>query len=159
MAKSNSPVPPNHHTLTPYIAIRNAADAIEFYKRAFGAEELGRMPSPDGKIMHAEIKIGDSIVMLSDEFPQMSGISSPQTLGGTTCSLMFYTPDVDALYSRAVEAGAAPKMKPEDMFWGDRYGKVADPFGHEWGLATHVEDLTEAEIQERARKFFAKSAA
>lgn len=159
MAKSNSPIPADHHTLTPYLAFKNAADAIEFYKRAFGAEERGRMTSPDGKIMHAEIKIGDSVVMMSDEFPQMSGISSPQTLGGTTCSLMLYTPDVDTLFNRAVNAGATAKMKPDDMFWGDRYGKLVDPFGHEWGLATHVEDLTETEIGERAKKMFAKPAA
>jgi PhnB protein len=147
-----------HHTVTPYITVRGAAEAIEFYVRAFGAEERMRMPSPDGRaIMHAEIKIGDSLVFLADECPEM-GNRSPQSLGGTTCSLNLDVPDVDAVFARAVSAGARPRMAVADMFWGDRYGKVTDPFGHEWGIATHKEDLSPQEIERRAAEFFAKMA-
>ena len=138
MAKS---IRDGFRTVTPYLTVKGAAQAIEFYKRAFGAQEVQRMNGPDGKtVMHAEIKIGDSIVMLADEFPQ--GSRSPQTLGGTTAGIFLYVPDVDSAFKKAVDAGAKATMPPADMFWGDRFGKLADPFGHEWSMATHKEDLT-----------------
>jgi PhnB protein len=142
------PIPKGYHVVTPSFVVRGAPEAIEFYKKAFGARELGRMAGPDGKVLHAEIKIGDSIVMLSDEFPEM-GASSPQTVGGTSSSLMIYTKDVDALFKQAVAAGARPAMPVTDMFWGDRYGKVVDPFGHQWQLATRKENLTQREMARR----------
>ncbi|MGZ3459991.1 MAG: VOC family protein [Archangium sp.] len=144
-----APIPKGYHIITPTITVRGAAEAIEFYKKAFGAKELSRMAGPDGKLLHAEIKIGDSMVMLSDEFPSM-GSSSPQTLGGTSSSLMIYTRDVDALFERAVAAGAKVTMPLADMFWGDRYGQVADPFGHRWQLATRKENLTNKQMAKRA---------
>lgn len=144
-------IPDGYHTLTPYLTIRDAARAIDFYKRAFGAEEHFRMPSPKGLIMHAEIQIGDSIVMISDEVPEM-GNKSPQTLGGVPIQLFFYVDDVDRAFQRAVDAGAQVKMPVADMFWGDRYGSLVDPFGHQWALATHKEDLTPEEIGRRAPK-------
>ena len=144
------PVPDGYHTVTPYLTVRGAAEAIAFYTRAFGAQEIERMPGPDGKsLMHAEVRIGDSVVMLSDEFPQ-TGCLSPQSLGGVTSYVFLYVPDVDAVFRRAVEAGARVTMPLTDMFWGDRFGKVADPFGHEWGMATHQEDVSPEEIQKRA---------
>jgi PhnB protein len=152
------PIPQGFHTVTPYITVKGAAQAIDFYKRAFGAEEVERIPGPDGKsVMHAEVKIGDSIVMLSDELPQ-AGSRSPQTLGGSTGYLFLYVSDVDAAFKRAVDAGAKGAMPPADMFWGDRFGKVADPFGHEWGLATHKEDLSPDEIRRRGQAEMAKMA-
>jgi uncharacterized glyoxalase superfamily protein PhnB len=135
--------------VTPSLVVRGAANAIEFYKKAFGAKALNQMDGPGGKILHAEIKIGDSIVMLSDEFPEM-GSSSPQTVGGISASLMIYTKDVDALFNQALAAGATVSMPVSDMFWGDRYGRVKDPFGHDWQLATHKEDLTPKEMNRRA---------
>lgn len=154
--KSVKPIPTGYHTLTPHLTVRGAARAIEFYKRAFGAKELERMPGPGGtNIVHAELKIGDSIVFLADEFPDM-GARAPESLGGTTGSLHLYVKDVDAAFARAVAAGAQVRMPVSDMFWGDRYGKVVDPFGHEWGLGTHKEDLTPAEIGKRAQAFFAQ---
>ncbi len=151
-------MPTGYHSVTPYIMVKDAAKAIDFYKRAFGAEELERMPGPDGTgVMHAEIKIGDSRMMLSDEFPGQ-GPSSPESLGGTTCQMFLYVPDVDAAYKKAVEAGATPGMEPADMFWGDRYGKLSDPFGHQWGMATHKEDVSPQEMQKRAREFFSQMA-
>jgi PhnB protein len=152
------PIPEGYHTVTPYLTVRNASDAIEFYKRAFGAEERGRMRGPDGKsIMHAEIKIGDSIVMLSDEFPQ-GDTRSPQGLAGTTVSLILYVPDVDAAFQRAESAGARATMPPANMFWGDRFGKLTDPFGHVWGLSTHMEDVSPEEMTKRAQAAMAEMA-
>jgi len=150
-------VPSGYHTVTPYITVKGAADAIEFYKRAFGAQELHRMPGPDGqRLMHAEIRIGDSVVMLSDEFPEFgSGTSSPKTLGGTTHVLHIYSPDVDADFKRATDAGATPLMPPADMFWGDRYSQVEDPFGQRWAIMTHKEDVAPEEMERRAKAFFA----
>jgi uncharacterized glyoxalase superfamily protein PhnB len=149
-------IPSGYHTVTPHLTVRGAADAIDFYKRAFGARERGRMPLPDGKtIMHAELQIGNSIVFLADEFPDM-GCRAPQTLGGATGTLHLYVKDVDRAFQRAVAAGAEVRMPVTDMFWGDRYAKVADPFGHEWGLATHKEDLSAREIGRRADAFFAR---
>src|SRR5437867_4774939 len=149
-------IPSGFHTLTPYLVVRGAARAIEFYKKAFGAEELARMPGPDGKtIGHAELKVGDSVFFLSDECPGM-GCQSPETLKGTTQALHIYVQDVDAAFDQAVAAGATVKMPVADMFWGDRFGKLADPFGHEWSLGTHKEDLSPEEIDRRAKAFFAK---
>lgn len=149
-------IPEGYRTVTTYLIVKDAAKAIDFYTRAFGAVELFRMPGPDGKgVMHAEIKVGDSIVMLSDECPHM-GTKSPLTLGGTATALHLYVEDVDASFKKATKAGAQTKQPPTDMFWGDRYGKVLDPFGHEWGLATHTEDLTPEEIGARAAKFFGR---
>lgn len=135
------PVPEGFHTLTPHLVCDGAADAIAFYQRAFGAEELSRMPGPGGKIMHAMIRIGDSVVMLNDAFPEM-GAKGPHALGGTPVTLHLYVTDADAAFARAVAAGATPRMPVAEQFWGDRYGIVVDPFGHQWSVATHVKDLT-----------------
>jgi PhnB protein len=151
-------VPEGYRTVTPYLVIKGAAEAIEWYKKAFGAEEIARMPMPDGRLMHAEIKIGDSFVMMSDEFPEFGGGKSPKSLGGCTTSLHLYFPDCDAAFTRAVDAGATGKMPPMDMFWGDRFGKLTDPFGHEWSVATHIEDVAPAEMEKRMRTEMAKMA-
>jgi PhnB protein len=150
-------VPRGYHTVTPAIMVRGAAQAIDFYKRAFGARELMRMAGPDGKVMHAELRFGDSVVFVGDEMPDQ-GKPSPQTLGNATGSLHLYVPNVDAAVKRAVDAGARVTMPIADMFWGDRYGKVADPYGHEWGLATHKEDLTTAQMKKRAAEFMKQQA-
>ena len=148
------PIPEGYHTLTPYLIIRGASQAIEFYKKAFGAEELFRMPTPDGKsIGHAEIRIGDSTVMLADECIEM-GYRSPQNIGGTPVGFYLYVADVDKIFQRAVAAGAKVKEALSNKFYGDRNGRVADPFGHEWSIATHVEDLTPEEISKRAAAQF-----
>jgi len=157
MAKRVSPIPEGCHSITPYLSIRGAAQAIDFYQRALGAVELFRMPCPNtGKLMHAEIKIGDSILMLSDEFPEMGGNRSPQSLGGSCVSIHLYVEDVDASFQRLVAAGAKGDMPPADMFWGDRFAKVTDPFGHTWGLATHKEDVPPEEMAKRAAAAFAQ---
>jgi uncharacterized glyoxalase superfamily protein PhnB len=149
-----NPIPEGFRTLTPHLIIQNAGAAIEFYKRAFGAEELLRMNGPDGKsVMHAEIRIGDSAVMIAEEYPQM-GCRGPKAIGGSPVTLHLYVPDVDAAMKRAAGAGAEITMPVADMFWGDRYGKLKDPFGHEWSIATHKEDLTPEQCAERANKFF-----
>lgn len=158
MTPSSTPVPKGFHTVTPSLIVRDAAAAIDFYKKALGAEELMRMPTPDGKIGHAELKIGDSIIFLSDEFPNMGVSKSPQTLGGCTGTLNLYVPDVDATFQRAVSAGGKATMPVADMFWGDRYGTFIDPFGHTWGIGTHKEDLSAEEIDERAQDFYASMA-
>src|ERR1051325_5153563 len=142
------PIPEGYHTLTPYLAVEEASEAIAYYKRAFGAHETMRMPGPDGKIAHAEIRIGDSLIMLSDPFPQ-STVRPPGEVGGTTASVFMYVDDVDAVVKQAVDAGATVTMEVADQFWGDRFGTVADPFGHVWAIATHVEDLTPEQIAER----------
>jgi uncharacterized glyoxalase superfamily protein PhnB len=155
MADSAKPIPEGFHTVTPHLVVRGAADAIVFYKKAFGAEELMRLTGPDEScVMHAEIKIGDSPVFLCDEFPGMEGWVAPTSLKGTTVTLSLYVEDVDAFVQRAVDAGATLSMPVMDTFWGDRYGKVTDPFGHEWGIATHKRDLTPEEIQKGAEQFF-----
>jgi PhnB protein len=151
-------IPEGYHTVTPYLAVNDGAKAIEFYKRAFGAQEKSRMDGPQGKIGHAELKIGDSIIMLSDEMPG-SGCRSPQSLGGTSVNIFLYVNDVDSVYNQAVNAGAKAEMPVADQFWGDRYGKVTDPFGHSWSLATHKEDVAPAEMQKRAQEAMAKMAA
>ena len=155
--KASKKIPEGFRTVTPSLIVRGAAQAIDFYKKALGAEELMRMAAPDGKISHAELKIGDSIVFLTDESPQM-GTKAPQTLGGTSGSLYLYVPDVDKSFQRAVDAGGKATMPVTDMFWGDRFGSFVDPYGHTWGLSTHVEDLTEKEIEERAKDFYAQMA-
>jgi PhnB protein len=147
---ATKPIPEGYHTLTPYLAVDNATQAIEFYKRAFGAKESVRMPGPDGTIGHAELEIGDSKVMLSDPFPQAS-TRPPKELGGTSGSVFMYVEDVDATVKRAVDAGATVTMEVEDQFWGDRFGTVSDPFGHIWAIATHVEDVAPEEIAERGK--------
>jgi PhnB protein len=146
----SQPVPNGFHSVTPYIVCDGASDAIAFYKKAFGATELMRVPTPDGKLMHASIKIGDSIVMLNDEFPEMGAIG-PKARKGTSVTLHLFVEDVDKAFERAVKAGATVKMPLQDMFWGDRYGCVEDPFGHSWSLATHLRDMTGEEIQEAAK--------
>lgn len=158
MAKAKRKIPEGFHTVTPSLTVRGAADAIEFYKRAFGAQELERMASPDGKIAHAELKIGDSILFLSDEFPNMGMTKSPQSLGGCTGTLHMYVEDVDSTYQRAIDAGGKPTMPVADMFWGDRYGTLVDPFGHTWGIGTHTEDLSAQEIEQRAQAFYTQMA-
>lgn len=150
-------IPHGYHTVTPAIVIRGAAEALEFYKKAFGAEELTRMPAPDGSIMHAEIMIGDSRVMLGDENPQWGSLS-PLSTNGATGSLHIYVDDADASFDRAIRAGAKVQSPMEDAFWGDRYGKVTDPFGHVWGIATHQKDLSNEEIQRAAEEFMAQMA-
>jgi PhnB protein len=143
------PIPEGYHTATAYLIIKDAARAIEFYKKAFGATELMRMTQPDGRVGHAEIKIGDSPIMLADEFPEM-GSRSPQSLGGSPVSIYLYVVDVDGLAKRAVEAGAKLVRPVKDQFYGDRSGSVEDPFGHQWHIATHVEDVAPDEIDKRA---------
>lgn len=144
------PIPPGYHTVTPYLVCRGAAEAIDFYKRAFGAKEKLRMPRPDGKVAHAEIQIGDSRLMLGEEAPEM-GAKSPDMLGGSAGGVFLYVKNVDAFADRAVKAGATVVMPVQDMFWGDRYGKLKDPFGHEWQVGTHKEDLTPKEMSKRAQ--------
>ena len=146
-------IPDGFHSLTPHLTVAGAAEAIEFYKKAFGATELGRMPAPDGKrLMHAMLRIGDSPVMLNDEFPEMGGKGGPLKIGGTAVTVHLYVEDCDAVYKRAVAAGATAVMPPVDMFWGDRYGRLTDPFGHSWSIATHQKDMTPAEMEAAGRK-------
>jgi PhnB protein len=152
---ATKPIPEGYHSMTPYLAFDNAAEAIEFYKRAFGAKERMRMEAPGGKIGHAQLEIGDSVVMLSDTFPQ-STTKSPKELGGTTAGVFMYVEDVDAAFKQAVDAGATAQMEPQDMFWGDRFGSLSDPFGHNWSLATHVEDVPPEEMAERGKAAMAE---
>jgi PhnB protein len=148
------PIPEGYHTLTPSLTVDNATQAIEFYKQAFGATELSRAPAPDGeRIWHAELQIGDSRLMLLDEFPDLAGCVAPKTLGGTTFSLHLYDEDADAIFTRAVDAGAAVEMALQDQFWGDRYGKVRDPLGHVWSIATRKEEVSEEEQRRRAAAY------
>ncbi|MFL5919890.1 MAG: VOC family protein [Gaiellaceae bacterium] len=151
------PIPEGYHTLTPYLAVEDASRAIDFYKRAFGAEEVVRMPGPDGKIGHAELQVGDSKLMLSDPFPQ-SNVRPPSERGGPTASVFMYVEDADATFEQAKSAGATVVMELEDMFWGDRFGTLADPFGHVWSLATHKEDLSPEEMAERSKAAMAEMA-
>jgi uncharacterized glyoxalase superfamily protein PhnB len=151
MSNRVKPIPSGMHTLTPHLVVKGASKAIEFYKKAFGAEEIGRMPGPDGKsILHADLKIGDSHFFLVDEFPEMD-CRGPQSVGGTPVTIHMYVEDVDAAFGKAVAAGAHVKMPLSDMFWGDRYGVLTDPFGHAWSIATHKEDVTPEEIRKRAQ--------
>ena len=148
------PIPEGYNSVNAYLAVEDAEKAIEFYTRAFGAKERGRMPGPEGKIAHAELEIGDSVVMLSDPLPQQS-VKSPKELGGTSASLMLYVEDVDEFVQQAVDAGATITMPVEDQFWGDRFGKVTDPFGHDWSIATHVEDVSPEEMAKRGQEAMA----
>ena len=152
---SVKPVPDGYHTLTPFLTVRNATRAIEFYKQAFGAVERGVMKGPDGKVMHAELKIGDSLIMLSDEFPEF-GALSPESIGGSAMGLHIYVDGVDAAFDRAVKAGAHVEMPVMDQFWGDRYGKLTDPFGHKWSIATHTKDLSMDEMKHGMNDAMAK---
>lgn len=152
------PIPEGYHTLTPYLTIEDTAKAIDFYKEAFGAEEIMRMQTPDGSIGHAEIQIGDSRVMLSDPFPQ-STVRPPSERGGPTASIFVYVEDCDALFDQATAAGAEATMPLQDMFWGDRFGTLTDPFGHVWSIATHIEDVPEDEMAERAKTAMAEMGA
>ena len=148
------PIPEGQHTITVALIVKNGRRAIEFYKTAFGAKEIGVWPGPDGKsIMHAELKIGDTKFFLGDESTDM-GTVSPQSLGGTPVSLNLYTEDCDATFKSAIAAGATVKMPLADQFWGDRYGKVTDPFGHVWGIATHKEDVSREEMDKRMKSAF-----
>lgn len=146
-------VPEGYHTLTPYLTVRNAAAALDFYKRAFGADEVFRVTSPDGKVGHAEIRVGNSPIMLSDEFPEM-GAQSPETIGGSPVMLHLYVEDVDALVDRAVKAGGTLERPVADQFYGDRGGMITDPFGHKWWIATHVEDVPPDELERRSKAAF-----
>jgi len=154
MANPVKAIPEGYHSISPSLTCKDAARAIDFYKDVFGAEELMRMPSPDGKISHAELKIGDSIIFLNDEM----GPTAAVTAGAQRIYLFLYVENADKVFTRAVAAGAQIDMALEDQFWGDRYGKVTDPFGHQWGIATHVEDVAPEDIGKRAAAFFAKAA-
>ena len=146
---ATKPVPDGYRTATPYLIIKGAADAIEFYKKAFGATELLRMADPQGRVGHAEIKIGDSVIMLADEHPAM-GYRGPRSLGGSSVSILLYLPDVDDVFARAVKAGAKAQRPVANQFYGDRSGTLEDPFGHVWTVATHVEDVAPEEMKRRA---------
>jgi len=148
-------VPPGFHTLTPHLTVRDADKALEFYKNALGAEVLHVARMPDGKVMHAGLRIGDSMLMLNEEFPEYGGLS-PLSVGGTGVTIHIYTEDVDAAFNRALSAGAEVKMPLMDQFWGDRYGIVADPFGHKWSLAAHVKDMSPEEMQRAQDEAMAK---
>lgn len=150
------PIPEGYHSVTPYLCVKGAVDAIEYYKKAFGATELFRMEH-DGKIGHAEIKIGDSPIMLADEFPEM-GFVSPATLGGSPVGIMIYVDDVDTIYKQAIAAGGVEKKPVQDQFYGDRSGTLADPFGHVWTVATHKEDVAPEEIEKRMASMKASGA-
>ena len=157
MPSQVKPIPQGFHTATPYLTLNDAARAIDFYKRAFGAQEVMRMNGPGGKIGHAEIKIGDSIIMLANEMPG-SGSRSPQSLSGTTAGIFLYVENADAVFNQAVSAGAKVEAPLADMFWGDRFGSLKDPFGHSWSVATHKEDVAPAEMSKRMQEFAAKMA-
>jgi PhnB protein len=143
-------IPEGYHSVTPYLIISGAGEAIDYYKKAFGATELLRMPAPGGKIGHAEIKIGDSPIMLADEFPEM-GYKSPKTLGGSPVSLMIYVADVDTVFDQAIATGGKVQRPVKDQFYGDRSGTLEDPFGHVWHVATHKEDVSAEEMERRAK--------
>jgi PhnB protein len=149
------PIPQGYHSVTPYLTVNDATKALDFYKRAFGAHEIMRMDAPNGKIGHAEIKIGDSIIMIADEMPG-SGNKAPQTLGGSSAGLFLYVEDADAVFQKAVQAGSQVVAPLADMFWGDRFGTVKDPFGHSWSVATHKEDVAPAEMSKRMKEAMSK---
>jgi PhnB protein len=154
MAHPVRPIPEGYHSISPSLTCKDAARAIDFYKHVFGAQEKMRMPSPDGKISHAELKIGDSIIFLNDEM----GPAAASTPGTPRIYLFLYVENADQVFTRAVAAGAQIDMALEDQFWGDRFGRITDPFGHQWGIATHVEDVAPEDIGKRAAAFFAKAA-
>jgi len=150
-------IPDGFHTATPSLVVNNSKDAIEFYKKAFDAVEIYQYPTPDGKIMHAQIKIGDSFVFLADEFPAM-GTKSPTTIGGSATSLHLYVDDADKIFNQAVDAGAKIVIPIMDAFWGDRFGMLADPFGHSWAIATHQKDMSSEEMKKASEEYFANMA-
>jgi PhnB protein len=156
MPNTVRPIPEGYHSITPSLTCRGANRAIEYYKEVFHATEIVRMAGPEGKIMHAELKAGDSVFMVNDEFPGMATAPGPDS--GHPIYLFLYTEDVDAVFKRAVAAGCHIDMPLENMFWGDRYGKITDPFGHQWGLATHVEDVAPEEMQRRSAAMAAQMA-
>jgi PhnB protein len=151
-------IPEGYRTATPYLIVNGGAEAIEFYKRAFGATEIVRMADPHGRVGHAEIKIGDSMIMLADEHPDM-GYRSPRSIGGSAVSILLYVEDVDELFDRAMKAGAKSQRPVANQFYGDRAGTLEDPFGHVWTIATHVEDVPPEEMRRRAEAAFSSSAA
>jgi uncharacterized glyoxalase superfamily protein PhnB len=154
--QSVKPIPEGMHTVTPHLVCAGAADAIEFYKKAFGATETSRMPGPNGKLMHGSIRIGDSAVMLVDEMPEWGSLG-PKALKGTSVVIHLYVADVDAFTARAVAAGAKVTMPVADMFWGDRYGQLEDPFGHRWSVATHIRDVSPADMHKEMQKMGQKA--
>lgn len=157
-AKISSPIPAGYHTITPHIVVNDARKAAEFYKRAFGAEIRGMHEGPDGHVMHAEVKIGDSVLMLNDEFPEWHVLSPTSTKADTSVTLHLYVEDADKAFATAVAAGAVVTMPLQDQFWGDRYGKVKDPFGHSWSIATHIKDLSREEMMAAQEEAMAKMA-
>jgi PhnB protein len=157
MAGKVKAVPEGTHTITAHLSVREASKAVEFYEKAFGAQLRALHKTPDGKVMHASLKIGDSSLLLADEFPG-AGCSSPQTLGGSPVVLNIYVEDVDKLFNQAVAAGAKVTMPLANQFWGDRYGQIVDPFGHTWALGSHVEDVAPEELERRANAMFAEMA-
>lgn len=159
MPNKVKPVPDGYYTVTPYMVVKGAAKALEFYKKAFGAEEIYRMDGPNGTIGHAEIQIGNSRIMMSDEFPMAGASYSPVTLKGTTMGIFLYLENVDAAFKKAVDAGCKVEMPLANRFWGDRYGKLTDPFGHQWSLGSHVEDVSPEEMKKRAKEAIAQMAA
>lgn len=152
---SAKPVPAGYHTVTPYMAVKNGVKALEFYKKAFGATEITKLVMPDGRLGHAELRLGDSMIMLSDEFPEYGG-KSPQTLGGSPVNIHLYVDDVDAFFKKAIAAGAKEAKPIKDQFYGDRSGQLEDPFGHLWWVATHKEDVPPDELQRRVEAMFAQ---
>ena len=150
------PIPSGYHTVTPYLIVHDAKAALEFYQKAFGADQVLRLDAPDGKIAHAEVKIGDSHVMFADEHPEMGAIS-PKTLGGAGVNLLIYCEDVDTQFQQAIDAGATQRRPVQDQFYGDRAGTLEDPFGHKWSIATHKEDLTPEEIDARFAEMMQQS--
>ena len=156
MAKSKTPIPPGFHTLSPHLSVNGAAKYIDFLTKAFGAVEVSRAPGPGGKLMHASVRIGDSMLMFSDHFPEFGG--PPVVEGNLPLVLHLYVPDADTAWAQALAAGCTVAYPLADQFWGSRYGQVLDPFGFKWAIATHTEDLTPAEMQERQAKMFAKHA-
>jgi PhnB protein len=154
MPSNVRPIPEGYHSITPQLTCRDAARAIDFYKQVFGAKQLVRMDGPGGKVMHAELGIGDSRVMINDEFPGMA--AAPDSSRPQSVSLFLYTENVDSLFDRAIKAGAKATMPLENQFWGDRYGKFTDPFGHQWGVATHVEEVSPEEMKRRSAEAVSK---
>jgi PhnB protein len=156
MPSSVKPIPDGHRTVAPYLAIKNAAGALEFYKKAFGAIETYKLIIPDGRVGHAEIRLGDSLIMLADEFPEFGG-KAPETLGGSAVSIHLYVEDVDAFFKRALAAGARELKPIANQFYGDRSGQLEDPYGHLWWVATHKEDVAPEEMQKRVQALFARA--
>lgn len=158
MSQEVKPIPPGYGTITPSLTLKNTQKALDFYKKAFGAQVIDNMKTPDGKgTMHATMRIGDNIIMMGDEMPGEHCSKSAETMGGSPVSLFVYLPNVDASFQQAVKAGASITMPVADMFWGDRCGGLKDPFGYTWMLATHVRDLTQSEIEQGAQEFFSQA--